>query len=239
MLVAFFVESSCEQKINIFLGQLDTKIDTMHTNLEDILLIDKPKGITSFDVIRSLKRHYPGQKIGHAGTLDPNASGLMIIGIGQGTNKLSNYVGLPKTYIAEILFGTQTDTGDIAGNVLEKSDDIHVSSADVQPLIESLPGSHILPVSKYSATKIGGTPAYKLARAGKAVPNLKREMEILSATFESFSDNTLLLELTVTSGTYVRSIAEEIGRKLSVHATLKNLRRTKVGDFSVDAARAL
>lgn len=215
----------------------------LKSNMSKILLIDKPKGITSFDVIRQLRKKLGIRKMGHAGTLDPRASGLMIIGIEKGTKQLKNYVRLNKIYKAEVLLGIQTDSGDMEGTILRQAPVPSFSQSTIEEVLQGLLGRHILPVSKFSATKIQGTPAHKHARSGKDVPPLKREMEILDITLCTYStrkDTALLdIELEVSSGTYIRSIAEEIGRRLHVPATLNELRRTHIGHFSVAEARTL
>lgn len=204
---------------------------------DNILLIDKPKGLTSYDVIRKLKNVFPGEKIGHAGTLDPNATGLMIVGVGSGTKRLREFVGLDKTYEAEILFGIKTDSGDIDGKITGQSEPKAFEENTLKKVVSKLVGKRILPVSKYSATKIGGEPAYKKARRGESLPYLKREMEVFSSKILSLDPLKILLK--VSSGTYIRSIAEEIGTKLGVHSTLKNLRRIKVGSLDVSDAKTL
>lgn len=214
-----------------------------NTFVEDILLIDKPKGITSFDVIRILRRKLGIKKMGHAGTLDPLASGLMIIGINKGTKKLNDYLKLPKVYEAEILLGKKTTTGDMEGEVLEskKVDDIDLKK--VEQILIAMTGKIILPVPLYSAIKIKGTPLYKEARKGTDIKAPVKEMEILNIklTNNFKSDDFYILGLTieVASGTYIRSIAEEIGRRLNFPATLANLRRTQIGKFKIEDSQIL
>ncbi len=221
----------------------------------EILLIDKPKGITSFDVIRRLRSQYSAEhdgkkapKMGHAGTLDPLASGLMVIGIGHGTKKLSELTKLDKEYIAEVRIGERRSTGDLEGRVLEE---VRVSTLDitqVQQVLESMIATLTLPVSAYSAIKKDGVPMYKRARQAEASGEVLtevpiRDMEVLEAELLSLTwtdDNCVLtVRFVVRSGVYVRSLAEELGRRLGYPATLQNLRRTKVGHFSVTEARTL
>ena len=131
---------------------------------EHILLVDKPKGITSFDVIRRLRRELGIKKMGHAGTLDPLASGLMILGVGEGTKKLTEFIKLDKEYIAEIRVGEKRSTGDLEGVVLES---VKVEALDTELVKEELQGMGgvlTLPVSAYSAIKKDGVPMYKRAR---------------------------------------------------------------------------
>jgi tRNA pseudouridine55 synthase len=214
---------------------------------QNILLIDKPKGITSFDVIRQLRIKLGRKnmkKMGHAGTLDPLASGLMIIGINEGTKELTKLIKLPKVYRAEILLGVQTETADMEGKIIaEKS----VSTIDMEKVAEalrSMVGKIILPVPVYSAIKVKGQPLYKRARGGEVgIITPEKEMEVLWINLlEHFSFENhyvLRLELEVSSGTYIRALAEEIGRRLELPATIKELRRIKIGEFKITDAEKL
>lgn len=205
----------------------------------EILLVDKPKGITSFDVIRRLRKKLGIRKMGHAGTLDPLATGLMIIAVGKDTKKLNEYLKLPKTYEAEILLGKRTTTGDLEGEVLEeKISEIDINK--VQKVLREIKGKIKLPVPVYSAIKVKGQPLYKMARKGISVNPPIKEMEILDIklldNFKKAEFCILSLEIEVASGTYIRSIAEELGKRLDVPATLSNLKRTQIGKFKVKDA---
>lgn len=221
---------------------------------KEILLIDKPQGITSFDVIRRIKRAMKEQgvvklpKIGHGGTLDPMATGLMIIGIGKGTKKLNDYLKLDKTYEAEITLGIRTDTSDLTGTVLESMENteiakLNLSEEKVKSVLDSFIGEQDLPVSIYSALKRGGKPLYEYAREGKSdqVEIPVRKMKVYKAEFISFDTNQNKIQAVfdVGSGTYVRSLAEEIGKRLGTVATLSELRRTKIGEFLVSGAEVI
>lgn len=227
---------------------------------EDILLVDKPKGITSFDVIRRLRKELGSKKMGHAGTLDPLASGLMIIGIGPGTKKLTEYTKLPKTYEAEIIIGERRDTGDLEGEIVEERDVGEISHEDVQQALKSMIGVLELPVSAYSAIKQGGKPLYERVRSGEDVALPVRRMDVYTAALTGMERRGDRLHVFVTfdvsSGTYIRSLAEELGRRLPARlrttgsrgqaqagrgypATLGNLRRTKIGKFEVRAAKSV
>lgn len=226
----------------------------------DILLIDKPTGITSFDVIRRLRRQFNQEgktipKMGHAGTLDPLATGLMIVGVGPGTKKLSQYIKLDKQYIAEILVGEKRSTGDLAGEILDKATvEENFSDDYLQTLLSGMVGTLQLPVSAYSAIKKNGVPMYKRARQaakeGKRITDVPvRTMKIYQAglldqqVVEIDSVKKLVVKVCfeVASGTYIRSLAEEFGQRLGkgYPATLKSLRRIKIGNFSIDEARPL
>lgn len=210
----------------------------------EIILVDKPKGITSFDVIRILRKKLNKKKMGHAGTLDPLASGLMIIGIDGGTKKMTEFLKLPKAYIADILLGKRTDTGDLEGKVLEEADVQEVNEEHIVDELKKFIGKHSLAVPVYSAIKVGGMPLYKRARKGEvfvAIPI--KEMELIDVKLLGIVKNEsgviLRVEMNVTSGTYIRTLAEEFGRRLGYPATLSGLRRTSIGEYSVDNAITL
>lgn len=232
----------------------NTNILNTHSHIGMLILIDKPAGITSFDCIRILKKRLGPMKMGHAGTLDPMATGLMIIGTGEDTKKLSSFLKLPKGYEAEILFGVKTDTGDITGRKLSifnfkflNNEEVSKFSKKIQGEVKNMVGKLDLPVPRYSAIKRGGEPLYKKARRGEEVEPPIKTMEVEHSEFiemRQASENghdimIAKVKFEVGSGTYVRSLAEELGRRLSVPATLSGLRRTKIGDFKVEDAMKL
>ena len=210
---------------------------------KEILLIDKPKGISSFEVIRILRKKLKVKKMGHSGTLDPLASGLLIIGVGKGTKKLKNFLKLPKVYLAEILLGRKTETGDQDGKVLVEKEIEDLPIEKVKKVLREIKGKHYLPVPKYSAIKRKGVPLYKLARKGIDFRPPKKMMEVYSIKFLSLTkkDKFFLLKVEIfcSSGTYIRSLAEEIGKRLSLPASLFNLRRTRIGKFKIEKAKKL
>lgn len=218
-----------------------------------LLLIDKPKGVTSFDVIRRLRRILNIKKMGHAGTLDPLASGLMLIGVGAGTKELTALVKFDKEYVAEILIGQKRSTGDMEGEVLKEREVEDIFSAEkISSTLADMQGDLTLPVSAYSAIKKAGVPMYKRARAaakkGETVTDVPmRIMQVHEAQLMDSSklnlDNKnfqlVTVRFAVGSGTYIRSLAEELGNRLGYPATLYNLRRTKVGEYSIKGAKTL
>ena len=209
-----------------------------------IILIDKPLGITSFDVIRELRKELKVKKIGHAGTLDPLASGLMIVGVEAGTKLLHEYQMLPKIYEALICVGERTTTSDKEGEVIESCVVDALDAKIVEKELQGMQGVLRLPVSIYSAIKKGGEEFYKKARRGEHPVPPVRDMEVFEANLRELCekrDERMYLKVTfsVGSGTYIRSLAEELGRRLGYPARLENLRRVQVGDFRVEQARKL
>lgn len=224
--------------------------------MDDILLVDKPPRITSFGVIRELRKRLQVKKIGHAGTLDPLATGLMILGVGAGTKKLTEYIKLDKEYVAEILIGEKRSTGDMEGEVIAAVDEIVLTPEQIIKATATLVGVQTLPVSAYSAIKRDGVPMYKRARAAEKIGEVvtdvpMRDMRVIGALVENievaFTDATMTtvhrilvrVRFSVGSGTYIRSLAEELGNRLGYPATLRNLRRTKVGEFDIKDAKKI
>lgn len=219
--------------------------------LPELLLIDKPKGISSFAVIRELRRRTGVKKFGHAGTLDPLATGLMLVGAGRGTKKLTALVGLDKEYVATICIGEERSTGDMEGTVVkERTYQGDLTDVVVKVALQEMTATLTLPVSAYSAIKKDGVPMYKRARQAAAkgeqiaIANRPvRRMVVYDAELQDFSPATNRLFLTVrfhvSSGTYIRSLAEELGRRLGYPATLASLRRTKIGSYSIKEASQL
>ncbi len=216
--------------------------------IADIVLIDKPKGITSFDVIRRLRKELGIRKMGHGGTLDPLATGLMIIGIEKGTKKLATYIKLPKEYVAEIRVGEKRTTGDLEGEIIEEMEVTSLDEDRVKKILTTMLGTLALPVSAYSAIKKDGVPMYKRARkaeeTGEVVDDIPiRTMQVFESELQSIScaENRCVLTVRfyVGSGTYIRSLGEELGKRLGYPATLQNLRRTKIGEFDIKDAREI
>ncbi len=212
---------------------------------EGFLLVDKPVGITSFQVIRRLRKLISIAKIGHAGTLDPFASGLLIVGIGKAfTRRLASIQSFSKRYIVKAVCGIKTNTGDCFGRLIEKDDGLsklHSNQRDLflKKVSENLPaflGKQVQIPPLYSAKKKEGVPYYRLARQGKYPDRLPHSIEIfnlrlLEARWLSFP--ILELEIQCSKGTYIRTLVEDIAKTLNTVAYSKNLIRTHIGDFSL------
>jgi tRNA pseudouridine55 synthase len=212
-----------------------------------ILLVDKPAGITSHDVVARARRALGTRKIGHAGTLDPMATGLLLLGIGSATRLLTYIVGLDKTYEATIRLGVSTDSDDADGAETRRADPralTEVSDAAVAAGIAALTGPISQVPSTVSAIKVGGKRAYDLARAGEEVQLKARDVVVsrfdLLATHRVDEEEAVDLDVVVdcSSGTYIRALARDLGGALGVGGHLTALRRTRIGPFSVTDAVA-
>jgi tRNA pseudouridine55 synthase len=205
-----------------------------------ILLIDKPQGWTSHDVVakvRNILKAEAGQKVkvGHTGTLDPMATGLLVLVIGSYTKRAGEFSKLDKTYGAELTLGSVSTTGDREGKITPKSDKKPTLKEIVEILSQFIGEIQQTPHA-YSAIKIDGKRAYKAARAGQEVKLEPREVTIYEITGVKYKYPKLKFTAKVSSGTYIRSLAEDIGAKLGTGAYLSALRRTQVGEFDIQSA---
>ena len=192
-----------------------------------LFLVDKPEGPSSFAVVSEVRRR-TGARTGHAGTLDPFASGLLLVLSGATTKLASCFVGLDKRYVTDVDLRAVTDTGDREGRVVERSD--APSADELERLLAGLRGEIELPVPAASAVKIGGERAYRLHRRGVEIDMPVRRSRVDALDVISYSDGVARLDLRVSSGTYVRSIAGALGGHCAT------LRRTEVGPFRVEEA---
>jgi tRNA pseudouridine55 synthase len=208
-------------------------------SLSGLLLIDKDQGMTSHDVVDRLRNILNMRAIGHAGTLDPMATGLLICMVGEAT-KLSQYVmAEDKSYKVDIKLGVVTDTADVTGKVIEQVDASHITLDDVLRESEKLVGLINLKVPKYSAVKISGKKLYEYARENEEVELPSREMLIKSISSVSLKEQVVSLEMDCGKGTYVRSWAEKLGENLKVGGTVQSLRRLSSGPFKLNEAVTL
>lgn len=202
-----------------------------------ILLVDKPQGVTSHDVVARARRLLGTRKVGHAGTLDPMATGLLLLGVDSATRLLTYLVGLDKEYLATIRLGVATDTDDAEGEVVAATDASGVSDAAVAAGIIALTGAIRQVPSTFSAIKVDGRRAYDRARAGEAVELAARNVTIhdfeLLASRREGAVVDLDVRVACSSGTYIRALARDLGAGLGVGGHLTALRRTRVGPFGV------
>lgn len=202
---------------------------------DGILLIDKPAGITSYDVIRDLKKKLPkGQKIGHAGTLDPFATGLLIILLGKATKKFDEIQKMPKVYEVEMEFGYETDTQDNTGTVINRTEDLaKVSETQMARSLLKFTGQILQTPPKFSAKKVSGKSAYKLARAGTEFELKPVSVAIHEIEVTGYDWPKVKLRVKCSSGTYIRTLVSDIGKDLGTFATATELKRISIGDYSL------
>lgn len=211
--------------------------------MDEILLIDKPPGMTSFGVVARLRRVLSKQegkkvKVGHTGTLDPFATGLMIIVTGRMCRRAMEFTKLDKWYEAEIILGAESTTGDPEGE-LSRISDRKPDKGEIEQVLKKFTGKIEQTPPAFSAVKVNGRRAYQLARAGKEVDIPKRTITIYALELIGYDYPVLKLRTHVSSGTYVRSLAADIGKELKTGAYCQNLRRIKIADYDVKNARVL
>jgi tRNA pseudouridine55 synthase len=208
--------------------------------IDGILLLDKPSGPTSHDVVNRIRRVAGQRRVGHAGTLDPGATGLLVMLIGRLTRLADAFSGEDKSYVTTIELGSATDTGDAQGAVVRTAPVPVLAEQEIRVAVGCLVGErrHVPPA--YSAVKHGGRPLYEHARAGREMPQVEpRTVTVHGAELSGIDGHRLSVRFEVSKGTYIRVLAEELGAALGVPAHLAALRRTRSGSFSVDAAHAL
>ena len=205
--------------------------------MDGFLLVDKPLGKSSFWPIKVLRRITGVARIGHAGTLDPFATGLLVIGVGRtATRLLGTLTGHDKEYIADAVFGATSDTQDVTGTVVPFPNATRPSEADVRAALEALVGEHYQLPPMFSAKQINGVRLYDLARAGQVVERQPRLIKIHEIELLSYEYPRLIFRVSCGAGTYVRTLAYDLGEKLGCGAYLDGLRRTRSGNFTVPAA---
>ena len=206
--------------------------------MEGIIVVNKPKGITSFDVIRKLKKILKTKKIGHTGTLDPLATGVMLVCVGKATKLASDLEAKNKIYIADFDIGYATDTYDIEGKKIAENI-IEVSKENLEQSIKKFIGNIKQVPPMYSAIKIDGNKLYHLARKGIEVERPERDVTIEYINLLDFKDNKAKIETKVSKGCYIRSLIYDIGQDLGTYATMTALQRKQVGDYSLENSYSL
>ncbi len=206
--------------------------DTCH----GVLLVDKPKGPTSHDVVDRIRRHFGLRKVGHGGTLDPQATGLLVILVGRATRISNLIMGSDKVYEGEMTFGITTDSHDADGAVLEQRDPAGLTREAVLEGMRPFQGDRMQIPPMVSAVKKDGVPLYKLARKGREVERAARLIHVYEFRLLEWLPPRATFRLKCTKGTYVRSLCHELGQQLGCGAHLSALRRTRSGALSVDDA---
>lgn len=208
--------------------------------MDGFLLIDKSAGPTSHDVIDRVRKITGVRRVGHAGTLDPFATGLLIVGVGRGaTRHMSKIVGLDKIYEAVFILGASSDTDDRMGKIEEKKSGVESQESEVQVAMEKFIGDIQQVPPSYSAIKIGGKKMYEAARKGKPIKAAPRSVRIDSFDLVEFTWPRLTAKIACGSGTYIRAIARDLGNELGVGGYVEELRRISIGPLSIDESVTL
>jgi tRNA pseudouridine55 synthase len=207
--------------------------------MDGILNVNKPRDMTSFSVVAQVKSISRERKVGHAGTLDPQASGVLPVCLGQATRVIEYLFNETKTYHAEIELGVTTDTYDVSGKVLRHADSSAISREMIESALAAFRGSIQQTPPMYSALKHKGKPLYELARSGIEVERKSRKVRIDSLEIVGWQPPVVTLDIVCGKGTYIRSLAHDLGETLGCGAALKNLIRLRVGPFSLDEALTL
>ena len=212
------------------------KIKSYNESYDGVLLVDKPVGCTSHDIVNGIRRKFQLRKVGHGGTLDPNATGLLMILLGKGTKLSSMVMGGDKTYTGVIRLGRVTSSQDCDGELLEENPWEHITREQVEAQMKELTGDIFQMPPMVSAIKVNGVPLYKLARKGQEIERKKRFLHIYRFRVTEWQPPLVSFEVLCTKGTYVRTLAHDIGQALGCGASLDVLRRTRSGDFDIQGA---
>lgn len=215
--------------------------------LNDFILINKPTGWTSFDAVNFIRKKIRAEhpelkniKVGHAGTLDPFATGLLIVAAGrEATKKIDKFKNLPKTYLAVIHFGAVSDTMDKTGKITVIIRQDGIARAKIEEAIKSFLGPQLQTPPMFSAKKINGKRLYELARQGREIDRKPAPVEIYDIRAVEYSWPILKVKIRCSPGTYIRALAHDIGQKLGVGAYCEELTRTAIGDYRLEEAKNL
>lgn len=207
--------------------------------MDGFLVVDKEKGYTSRDVVNIISKKFNTNKVGHMGTLDPNATGVLVIAIGKALKLIDLLSYEKKEYIATVKLGIRTDTLDITGKIIEMENYRELDSDIINNILHSFLGKSMQEVPLYSALKVNGKRLYEYARENKNVKLPVREIEIFEIELLSINKDEFIFRTVVSKGTYIRSLIRDIGIKLGQNVTMKDLRRTKQGFFKINESFTL
>lgn len=207
--------------------------------MDGIIIIDKPKKLTSHDVVDIARKSIGTKRIGHIGTLDPNATGVLVLCVGRATKLVKYFTGQRKTYCGRFIVGEEYDTDDTTGKLTNKLDASNIKESELREVIENFAGKQLQTPPNYSAIKHEGRKLYELARRDIKLPNVEpREIEVLDISnikILSMGEKIVYeLEIEVTKGTYIRAIARDVGKKLGNFGCLDELRRTAINLFKIE-----
>jgi len=208
----------------------DTDMDT-----GGILVVDKPLGVTSHDVVAYVRRRFRIKKVGHAGTLDPGATGVLVLLLGKATKLSGTFLNQDKEYEAVLRLGTRTDSGDLDGKVISMGE-VSATADEITSVIKSFQGEIEQIPPMFSAKKIDGKKLYKFARKGIEIEREPRKVTIKEIQITNIAVPEIAFRVVCTKGTYIRKLAEDIGEKIGCGAVLAGLRRTRSGDIGLTSA---
>ncbi len=203
---------------------------------EGIIVVDKPDGMTSHDVVARVRKIFKMRRVGHAGTLDPLATGVLVLLLGKATKLFSKFVAFDKAYCATMILGTETTSADTQGDIIQQRPYQHITRAAVEKVLENFIGEIEQIPPMVSAVKIKGRKLYQLARKGITVEREARQIRVDCLRIEQFDLPEIKFYLECSKGTYVRQLADDIGKILGCGACISQIRRTKVGLFSIEDA---
>lgn len=203
--------------------------------MDGFINVYKEKGQTSHDVVNRVRKIFATRKVGHTGTLDPNATGVLPIAVNNATKVIEYMEHDDKTYVAELILGIVTDTEDIWGNILEENF-VNVTKDEIEDVIKSFIGKQKQVPPMYSALKVNGKKLYELAREGKVIERETREIEIFSIEEIEIIENKISFKVHCSKGTYIRTLCKDIGKKLGCGAAMSALKRVQAGGFTIDNA---
>lgn len=211
--------------------------DIMDIEQNGLLYINKPKGITSFDVVKEVSKLFHTKKVGHTGTLDPMATGVMIVALGKATKIVELLTAEDKEYVAGVKLGLQTDTYDITGNIINRKE--IPEDCSLEETLNSFKKTYFQEVPIYSAVKVNGKKLYEYARKNESVTLPKKEVTIKEIELIEKQDDTFTFKALVTKGCYIRSLINDIGISLNTYATMTSLERTKQGKITLQDTNSL
>ena len=207
--------------------------------MHGLIIVNKEKDWTSRDVVNKISKIFDIPKAGHTGTLDPLATGVLVVAVGEGVKLVDSLSNETKEYIAEVECGILTDTLDILGKTLEEKKDFTLEKEQIEEVLNSFLGKSLQEVPLYSSIRVEGKRLYEYARNNEEVTLPKREIEIFSIELLELKEKSFLFKVKVSKGTYIRSLIRDIGTKLSIPCTMKNLTRTKQGIYSIEESNTL
>ena len=206
--------------------------------MNGILLVDKEKGMTSRDVVNEISKMFNTKKVGHTGTLDPLATGILVVCLGNYTKLTSLLTSMEKEYIATMKLGILTDTLDITGNIL-KEEKVKISPEEIKEVFANFPKKYIQEVPLYSAVKVNGKKLYEYARENIEITLPKKEVLIKKLEIINILDDTITFKALVSKGTYIRSLINDLASKLNTYGVMTDLRRIKQGNFMIEYCHKL